>query len=252
MTPSVLFITAFKDIGRGDWTLPKARTNGWYLYWFSFLAKLPANLILFCDSDIAKQIEEERGFKNSYPYEAEQTFFTRLDRQRQIMESPDFRKLVRDRDSPECHIPEYNIATNNKALFVQRAKNMFPDYTHYAWIDFSYFREEQFIPNALNFDCVKSTIEFSAFEIQHDIPGPRENVSINHDPIQGGLFICPKDMVDWYAEEYTHMVDHFESLGVVDDDQAIVLQMYKKFPEKFTMTRKDEWFDLIKDYQVTD
>ena len=251
-TPSVLFISAFKDIGRGDWNLPKERTNGWYLYWFSFLARLPAKLILFCESEIAEHVESEYGFKKTYPYEAENTFFTRLERQRKILESPDFRKLVRDRDSPECHIPEYNVATHNKALFVQRAKNMFPEYTHYAWIDFGYFREEHFVPKALNFNSVKSNIEFSSFDLERDIPSPQENVTINHDPIQGSMFICPKDMVDWYAKEYTNMVDHFESLGIVDDDQAIVVQMYKKFPEKFTMTRKDDWFVLIKDYEVTD
>ena len=247
----VLFITAYKDIGRSNWKASMPRSNGWYLYWFHFLAKITAPLICFCEPEIEEKIKAN-GFTKCYPYEPEHTFFNRLPKQKEIIESKEYYDLIKHRDNPECHIPEYNIVNHNKVLFIQRAKKMFPDYTHYAWIDFGYLREQDNVPKELNFDPVSyDKIEYSAFEFPKDIKTPREHCATPNDPIQGSMFICPSDLVEWYVDTYTAMVEYYESINLVDDDQALVVHIHKAHPEKFKITITDRWFALLAQYDPT-
>ena len=224
MINSVLFVTAFKDINRGSWPYLFPRTTDAYIEQFKQLIKTPINLICFCEESIKERLLE-LGFKNCYPYDEKNTFFRYLDKEKTIMESQDYRKLAEGRNVGECNVPEYNIVNHNKVIFISRAKEFFPEYTHYGWIDFGYMRTTQ---EFRNFEWpLNDFIVYPGFPVPLYIPDPRENVKQDVIFIQGSIFIVPTKLVEWFFVEYTNTLKWFHELNVVDDDQAIVQQIYK-------------------------
>ena len=58
-------------------------------------------------------------------------------------------------------IPEYNIVNHNKVIFLKRAKSLFPNYSHYSWIDFGFLREDKYIISNFNWKLLNNyKIEF--------------------------------------------------------------------------------------------
>jgi hypothetical protein len=252
---SVLFFTAFKDIGRSSWSTYK-RTTEHYLSWFSNLIQLPINIICYCEKDMSDKISEQIGFTNMYPYDEESTFFKKYnDREREVFDSESFKNLTGHRESPECKNFGYNLVNHNKYSFLKRTKNNFPNYTHYAWIDFGYVRNKQTnIDYSYNFNSLGNKVLYSAFYTPHD----REDTdpktlcinpkNINpYNIIQGSSFIVCKDEVDWLYTEYEKIMVEYYDLNLIDQDQAHILQLYKKFPEKFDLNITPNWFTLLDD-----
>ena len=253
MNNTVLFITAFKDINRGSWAI-FTRSIQDYLSWFKNLTQTPIKLICYCDEDIKQHIVKECEFTDVYPYDAEETFFKYIDKEKSIMESEYFKHLIAHRCKPEVNRPGYNIVNHNKFVFVQRAKNMFPNYSHYSWIDFGYIREKTSIPQTLDFrtlDDIK--VIYSAFwEPNPDhIRAPVVQCQYPDDVIQGSMFIVPKNKVDWLLEEYTKMVMYYFENNLVDDDQALIMQLYKQHHTEFTLIIRENWFELLNYYAST-
>ena len=256
---SVLFVTAFKDIGRGSWA-NYTRSTDTYIEWFMNLSKTPIRLICFCEDDIAK-ILNEKGFLNTYPYEKDNTFFKVEHIEKSIIESAHFKNIISkrtdDSNSSECINHLYNIVTNNKVLFLDRARAIFPSYSNYAWIDFGYMRDPLKIPQALNFSSLagNTTIRVPSFN-NIDVDKILDPINLliypTHyfNPIQGSLFIVPINLVSWLSKEYTSMVVEYYKLNIIDDDQAIILQLYKKFADKFTLHIHNEWFTMLKEFEV--
>jgi hypothetical protein len=245
---NVIFVTAFKDIGRENWKNFERSEND-YLNYFQNLIKLNIRLICFCENDLADIIKNKFNFHSIYPYDQQNTFYKYLDIETNIINSENFKNLIKHRNDPECNKPQYNIVNHNKVLFIKRAKEMFPNYSHYAWIDFGYLRNTDNNYSNFDFNNLPSKINYATFNIPVKILDPKELCIYPNNPIQGSLFIVPSNKIEWFVTEYDNMLLHYHSLNIVDDDQAIILQLYKKYPEEFILSIKDKWFDLINDYK---
>ena len=250
---SVLFISAFKDLNRGEWDKGFTRPVDTYLKWFSNLTKLPIRLICYCEESIKTRLHSELEFFNTYPYEPEDTFLKFLDKEADIMNSSSYKDLVKRRNDPETNRPGYNLVNHNKVVFIKRAANMFPGYTHYAWIDFGYLREEIKESVCFDFNILSDNITFAGFSRPHpsEIKTPREYcIDPGNTILQGSHFILKKEDVEWYYEEYYKTVILYFNEGLVDDDQAIVLQIYKNNFNKFNIILTSCWFDLLDKFRI--
>lgn len=246
-----LFVTAFKDIGRTNWNAYYQRNTDEYIEQFGRLLKCGFKLICFCDYELSEILKKKYNFYHTYAYDPDNTFFKYLNKQREIINSFYFNDLIKERKLfPECSIPEYNIVNHNKVIFLKRAKQLFPNYTHYSWIDFGFLREDKYIISNFNWKLLNN------YKIQHSILC---NKNINYvDPITnckeareiftGGCFIVPNHLIEWYFNEYEKMLLYFQDLNIVDDDQAIYLQIYLNNKYLFYLT-ETKWFDMLKIYE---
>lgn len=234
---NVLFVTAFKDIKRGDWGRPVTE----YFSWYEHLKKAVSPLVCFSDH-----------VEGAYPFEEGKTFFSLIDRDRECMESQNYKEAMAHRLSfPEHSRPEYTSMTHTKVNFVARAARMFPDYSHYIWIDFGYFRSEEDIPAKwLLAPLLGTRIHFALFDSLPFFNSPKEICQSGSNFIQGGMFIVPRDRTDWLELRYRCSLDAFFRDGFADDEQAIFLHIQSRFPKVFQFHKINEWFGIRKLYSL--
>jgi hypothetical protein len=233
----VLFVTAFKNIRRDTWGRPAEE----YFSWYEHLKKAVKPLVCFSDE-----------IEGALPFEEHKTFFSLIDRDRECMESETYKKLMADRiHYPEHCRPEYTSVTHTKVNFVARAARMFPEYTHYIWIDFGYFRSEEDIPDKwLLAPLLGKRIHFALF---HELPfftSPKEICQSGSNFIQGGMFIVPRELTDWIEIQYRRSLDTFYHAGFADDEQAIFLHVQTRFKDVFEFHKINEWFGIRKLYSL--
>lgn len=248
----VLCVTAFKDIQRGSWSGQHSewkRTNDEYINWFENLIKSPIDIICFCDESIAKVIHEKTGFTKLYPYCDDDTFFRHIEQERNIMNSIEYKNaLVHRIRHPEHSIPEYNMVQHSKTSFVRRAAEMFPKYSHIAWVDFGYIRESSKIPKIVEWDnIVNDSINYACFHSLDPSHIPEQLNMCIHAPsiLQGSMFVLPRHLAFWYEKKYEEILFEYHRLNLADDDQALALQVFKKYPDKFKFHIIPDWFNIF-------
>ncbi len=243
----VLAVTAFRDIGRGKW-LRCQRSTELYLEWFSMLCKLKhLNLVCYCDESFQKELPS--GDYKVRPFAEEQTFWGKyIDRARQIAKDPVFRNAIGKRKVyPEHRCPEYAMLTHCKASFLKRAKEQFPDVTHYIWIDFGCCRIP--IEEDALFDWspwMDDKIHFQALCNPQGYPKDRFSLCIQSpDVIAAAVIIVPRELIDWYLPVYEEELKAMLEEGILDDEQNVMLQLARRFPEYITMERVPGWYSLL-------
>lgn len=249
---SVLFVTAFKDINRGNWG-SYTRSRETYISWFKLLIRNRIHLVVFADDSTLRIIKDECGYPHVFPYDEMNTYFTKIFKHYDILNS-DFmtqmRKITRVR--PEIVYPEYNIVNYNKLIFIKRARAMAPTYTHYAWIDFGHCRTEQDVYS--NFDWEKLPLDRIVFGSTNECVKPLSPVdALLKDTyltfMKGGMFVIPTSMVDWFHDAFDSEIKLYESAGILDNDQNLFKQIYYKNPSKFHLVPGD-WFELLRHYSI--
>jgi hypothetical protein len=253
MNNSVIFVTAFKNLNRHNWKgFERSLDN--YINYFENLSIVPIRLICFCENDVRVILNNKLKFYNTYPYKPEETFFRFISKEKTIMESIEFKNLVKHRNDPETNKPGYNLVNHNKVWFIKRCKEMFPNYTHYAWIDFGCIRSKAKIPQQVDFKFLSTNKITYACEKPINIGKLLTPVeackNFNNQNLMGSEFFCPKDMVDWYYEEYYKMVMKYYENNLVDDDQEIVKQILRSHADKFNLVVTGAWFELLNRFKV--
>lgn len=248
---SVLCVSAFRDIRRGEWAGRHAqwkRTNENYIEWFLNLAQAPIDLVVFCDDPTVRA--RAPPHVRVLPYDEADTMFRYLAREREVMADPGFQSLVAHRVAhPEHSIPEYNLVQHSKTSFVRRASQLFPGYTHYAWVDFGYVREPRLIPREVVWDRIATDrITYAAFvaPTPDQIPDPARMCVEATSFLQGSMFILPAHLASWYEKAYEEILCAYQAACLADDDQALALQVYKRHPERFRFLVIPEWFAIFR------
>jgi hypothetical protein len=253
MNNSVIFVTAFKNLNRHSWKGFERSIDN-YINYFENLSMIPIRLICYCEDNVRDILHKKLNFFNTYPYKSEETFYRFYDKEKSIMESLQFKNLIKHRDDPETNKPGYNLVNHNKIWFIKRTKNMFPNYTHYAWIDFGCIRSKDKIPQQLDFKLLSiNKITYACdkcINIQDLLTPVEACKNINNQNLMGSEFFCPKDMVDWYYDEYYKMVMRYYANNLVDDDQEIVKQILRYHSDKFNLVATGEWFNLLNTFKV--
>mgnify|MGYP006266513287 CR=1 FL=1 len=256
----ILWVTAFKDFGRETWSVGQ-RSVSTYLEAFERIKHL--DLVCFTDDPRVQ-------YHRTYPFEEDDTFFGKKDlyyRHKKILESSEFWEkcpIDRKADAPEYTYPEYSLMCFSKTSFVRRASTMFPEYTHYAWIDFGFAKTpDACIPTFQNAPADQvyiSSCRMLTFSPdnepaygewgstdpgranpKHNWNNPQLIVKYQHWNVQANSYLVPKHMTHWLERQMEYAVDRHYECGIVGHDEPVFHAIIHDFPKRVRLNIKTDW-----------
>lgn len=257
----ILFVSAFKDIGRTNWNSEFCRTTESYIELFGNLIQhIKYELIVFLEPNILKQVQSRYGellktlnnivFLNLQDVN---TFFNKyLEQERKVMYSSVYQEKVKSNNKiPEHWCPEYNLVNHSKINFVNRAKKLYPNYTYYSWLDFGSIRNVDNVPR--NMDLTKLSKHITYLALEKEIKNVDANYMLTKNEVYlaGSQYIVHTDLVEKFEEIYEQQLVEWYKNFICDDDQNLVLQLYLKYSELFCLKYSNTWFSLFHEFYNT-
>lgn len=264
MNSSITIVTAFFDIGRGNWTSNKGfsphleRTADTYIQYFENLSKLDNDMIIFTSSDLKPQIEKIREGKRTIviSIDINNKFKYINKRIKKIQNDSEFKDKLETRQliNPEYWSSDYVLVCNLKTYFVNKAIRLnLINSDMVAWVDFGYCRNSEvtagltqwnypFNKEKVNFFTVKRGLKVKT------ISQAFEHMINNRSYIIGGAIVATQQK--W--KEFYNLVCYCQiktlKNNIVDDDQGIFIMCYHFKPKliKLNYLGKNRWFHLFK------
>lgn len=262
----IRIVTAFFDIGRGQWDNWAKRTDEQYFYCFSRLAQMKNYMYIFTEPKYVNKVKEIRNFYGlldkteiievsdffSPPY----TFKTVAwyGKVSEVLKKDGFSSFPSDPSCPEYWSPEYIIVNYAKADFVDYVVKKYKHNqdTQLAWIDFGYVRDDSLLPQS-RYWSYNFPNKINVFNIKElDNRSLIDIIKTNTVYFQGCHIVAKAK--NWTAFSY----DMFTSLSkllevdLVDDDQTGILMSYRRTPHAFHShyidTSKNGWFVIFKEF----
>ncbi|QLV92084.1 protein YibB [Citrobacter freundii] len=264
MNSSITIVTAFFDIGRGDWTSNKGffphleRTADTYIQYFENLSKLDNDMVIFTSSELKPKIEAIRNGKNTVvvaldinkKFQSIKKRIARIQKDNEFISKLETRQLI----NPEYWSPDYALVCNLKTYFVNRAieLNLVND-DMVAWVDFGYCRSADvtrglsrwdypFDRNKVNFFTVKKGLTVKTIHQVFD------HMINNRSYIIGGAIVATqKKWKEFYKLVCQCQIKTLRN-NIVDDDQGVFIMCYYYNPKliKLNYLGKNRWFNLFK------
>jgi protein YibB len=259
----ITIVTAFFDIGRGDWTPDKGlphylhRTTKTYLDRFSHMAKLENPMVVYTSKEFIndiKFIRQDRpteiltlDFSNSFEKLREEITKVQKDLQYQAKINPMQVK------NPEYWNADYVLVNLLKSSFVTKATQTNLIKTDLvAWLDFGYCREESTRNDVKTWQYPFAKDKIHFFNLKDWKEGTYiEDVIFNNDVhVTGPCIVAGKDMWNILEQLVHHNVGELLKNNLIDDDQTLLLMSYLQKPELFELHKvsSDDWFVAFKDY----
>ena len=257
MTKTILFVTAFRDIGRDKW-------NGWlqrdidiYISYFKNLVdNISYRLLVFVEPDIKEKLVNMQLPNNIEILDLGnyQTIYEKfIDREREIMASDTYKNMIPDyrKGLPEHWSAEYTLLNHSKVSYVSHAKRLYPTYDFYSWLDFGLVRDDMnYAPKKVNLD--KLSDNKGCFMLLNSLPSsridPREMLKTNDIYFTGGHFVLPSGIIESFEKIYENKMQEFQNMGICDDDQNLLFQIYFDNPDLFQFFVSSEWRSLFKNF----
>jgi protein YibB len=257
----ITIVTAFFDIGRGDWTPDKGlphylhRTNKTYFDRFSHMAKLDNPMVVYTSKEFIndiKFIRQDRpteilalDFPNSFEKLREEITKVQKDPRYQAKINPMQVK------NPEYWNADYVLVNALKSSFVNRSLDLIKT-DLIAWLDFGYCRSEETLNGVkkwkYSFD--KNKIHF--FNIKEWKEGTYiQDVIANNDVhITGPCIVAGREMWPKLEAMVHHSVHELLKNNLIDDDQTLLLMSYLMKPELFELhpVSNSDWFIAFKEF----
>jgi protein YibB len=263
---NITIVTAFFDIGRGEWTPDKGyphylhRTNETYIERFSYMAKLENPMVIFTTPDMIaklKPLREDRPTQfvefnlGSYSEIREKIVKVQRDEKYQAMIHPS------QRMNPEYWNPDYVLVNFLKSTFVTTAiqSNMvLTDLV--AWLDFGYCRTADKIPPSKKWSYNFDTTKIHLFNYKEFQPGDTINriIATNDVYILGAKIVGGKEAWTDFGFLINSAFNVLYDNGLMDDDQTLLLLATLFSPNLFELHRIPDHqlgldpFIILKDY----
>ena len=262
----ITIVTAFFDIGRGDWTPDKGlphylqRTNDTYIKRFANMAKLENKIIVYTSKEFVKLI---KLYRQDRPTEIivldfPNSFQTLREKVSNVQKNPDYQKKINPTQvrNPEYWNADYVVVNALKSTFVSKAIELGHINTDLvAWLDFGYCREESTLNNVKvwKYPFEKDKIHFfNVKEWKEDTI--IEDVIANNDVhITGPCIVADKTMWPTLQALVHESIEAMLKNNLIDDDQTMLLMSYLFQPNIFKLhpVSQDDWFIAFKDYNET-
>jgi protein YibB len=251
----VTIVTAFKDLGRENWhkTAPFKRFPRWlsrssseYFENFARLCELPNPIVVFAHRDMHEDLISIRQDLQLYDIEEvwvkHENILTRI---AEIQNSKYFRRFVVSPKMPEYWNAEYVYINYLKPAFVASATETIGTQGTFAWVDFGYARKRIRCAETGGWKFrTHEKINFFALNTADFSKEIFEVIKSGDVLIQGGMIVGPgvlwQDLyIDWFRK-----ISELLALGLVDDDQTIMLLLYKAEPNRFVLQQftSSNWF----------
>ncbi len=263
MKSNITIVTAFFDIGRGNWNktthgidtphfIPRSTDS--YFQYFENLAKVKNDMVIFCAEEHSSMI---RNIRSRLAPESKTSVFSINFKEstnhikpiiEMIQSRPEYVEFVNDPRMPEYWNADYVLVNFMKTDFVNSAyRNNVIDTPLVAWLDFGYVRSEKTLPKNLIWNH-----EFDVSKIHYfnkrtiDFQRPIFDIIRTND-----VYIMGCHIVGGKEAWEKHQRYNYESLtslircGFVDDDQTIMLMNYRSHPDDFELhsieVKEEEW-----------
>lgn len=252
---SIIFCTAFKDIGRKNWSnVP--RSNDEYLQCFLNLARnIMYKLVVYLDQSMYDRLKKfylRPNIELRLLSDVKTFYDEYLENERQMMASDTYKnKIPADRKGVVEHVyPEYTLINHSKINCIKHTQTLYKDYEYYGWIDFGCIRNKiDDVPKFINFSKLQPKITYLMLNEPPEEYIDSEKMLTIHDVfIPGGQFIVHTTLVDWYEDKYRELLEAWKRDIICDDDQAAVYQMWFKNKDKFVMFKNPEWVSLFRNF----
>jgi hypothetical protein len=261
-------VTAFFDIGRGDWNDEFNRSTDLYFMGFQEYLNLSYNIVLYLDS---RYYDKYIKLINLYPNRIkdiklilidEVWLFNNiwcwklLDKETYIMQDPTFKLYLKNRSNfPEHKYPKYTLINHAKIDFIMNAiENNLINTDLIAWSDFGnflYHKPYQSRP----FDINKINKNKINVCIMNELDENDKNIfyTLAHAPekMTGTFWIGPIIKMAEYQQIYHNILTIFQNNMIADDDQHIMIHCYLSQPELFQLHNfKNYWYNAFYFFQL--
>jgi hypothetical protein len=246
LTP--LLVSAFFDIGRGNWQSFKRSANFYADCYAGYPARLPAPRYLLTTEEHRSLVQDVDYLDVAAPSELKA--FDYLERTRAAMAAERFKALFRvdgkpEPTNPEYKVPEYNIVMIAKWDAFERAYARFGDrFSHYVWVDFGLGRrvaKRPYLPKPKGL----SPIDRDRIVLSADREGGlrdlephtiEEYVRTFRDQIAGSAMVVPTRLVTEYSALVRSSYELLLDCGIPSDDQVVVDVCVRRRPELFHLS----------------
>jgi len=250
----IILVTAFFDIGREAYTV-WSRTNEEYFHYFDFWACIQNKLIVYCAPEDAERIKRIR---EKYHRE-KNTMVIPVSNIAEI--EPEMYKRMKEVEQDEsfAKFRYYNKALSNKAdynylmllkyWFLRDAAQKYTDQNiHIAWLDFGYNHGNAYYRNKSDFDF-KWTYDFddkiNLFCLYDpDNLSSIDSLQFQKDCMIGHTVVCTGETAAKLWKYIKEMMKALLTLDCMDDDQQLLLMVYKTYRNECTIKICD-WFHDI-------
>jgi len=261
-------VTAFFDIGRGDWGsrpgippwLPRSVES--YFECFERMCRLENEIVVFTEEKFKNRVLSLRA---KYGHSERTHVFCpdifsehrkEPDDIARVMSHPSFLDGVVTPYAPEYWEPRYVLINYLKSTFALRAieSGVFKA-DRVAWTDFAYCREDSCLPRGLCWDYPFSE-KVHLFNLAPIHPvNLVEVIKTNTVYFQGGIIVASPDKWPRLRRLMRMSFDFLIANNLIDDDQTLLLMSYWGEPALFETHALDAlnrgWFTILADYNVT-
>lgn len=261
MNNDITIVTAFIDIGRGEWTPERGfphylhRTTDTYFERFGHMAQLENEMFVFTTQDNFDRVMELRDGRPTtlFEFDLDSEAEDLRERIQLVYATPDYVNLInpRERKNPEYWCPEYVIINLLKSTFacmasVQAKNDML------AWLDFGYCRTAETLAGVKHWRYPFNPNLIHLFKLKDYAPGTtiHQMIANNDVHITGPCIVANKK--NWRELEFMVLegVKQLLENFLIDDDQLFLLLSYLSRPELFELHQvsPDNWFTVFRDY----
>lgn len=231
-----VIVTAYFDIGRKDFVaIP--RTNNQYIDYFKFWARIRNEMIIYTQPEFADtifSIRKEYGLEKKTKiisveniYDIDRDLYERM----KIASSNDYFLGSRILPNATSNNAEYSYLMLLKSYFMEEASKLCPANSFISWVDFGFNhltgihkRSEDF-----DFEWLPSVPEskITVFSLkEYDDKPIFEIVRTLEDYMIGTVIICPNEYCKILRKKYWDAMSVLLKVGLIDDDQLILLMAY--------------------------
>jgi hypothetical protein len=249
----IIFVTAFKDIGRDKWNC-YSLSNGRYIdYFYTLVNNIKYKLVVYLENDIKELVTKNKTFGENIIFKdlsSVNTFYNKyIENDKMIITSDNYKNKIPDyrANLPEHLYSEYNLINHSKINFVRNTKELYPNYLFYAWIDFGRMNESiDNIPKNIDISLLPSDKIVYHFVEEPPLQRIDENemLTSNYVYMLGSSFIVPNKLVENFESNWEKKLIDWQNKNVTDDDQNLVLQLYFDNPELFYKIKNNKWYNM--------
>lgn len=258
----ITIVTAFFDIGRGDWTPDKGlphylqRTTDTYFERFKHMATLDNDMVVFTSPDLKAKVEELRKGKPTTVITRE---FSSLapdlwSKITEVQLSPEYQDMINpsQRKNPEYWNANYVLVNLLKSSFITLAiQGDFVKTDLVAWLDFGYCRDASTLNGVTHWKYPFSTDKIHFFNLKPYNGTMIMNIISNNDVhITGPHIVAHKDLWPKLEKMVLGHTDILLKNNLIDDDQTLLLMSSLDNPELFELhpVNPNDWFIVFKEY----
>lgn len=255
MSALPLIVTAFYDIGRGQWQHFQRSTER-YFQCFERLCLHENDIVVFSQPEFRERFEALQRRKPNLTVVYRDIFSEHaelLERIRSIQQDPAFRAGIGPIESPEYNSAEYVLVNYLKSEFCcQAIASGRHAAEQVAWIDFGYVRKPRQVARSGRWISPwKRGIHVFALRPLSPAIEILPTIQTNTVYIQGCHLVAHRDEWPFFKACMQEALQTLLAQGWVDDDQTLLMMSALRHPERFTVheavaERRLDWFFLLR------